>query len=257
VKSQQRQAYLGPTRQLTSQAAEDHMTRALPRRTGLLVTPLVAALGLAVGVLVLGPVAPAGAAVATVARPAAAVVAPAATVLPTLRYGSRGTYVRYVQPLVGVPATGFYGTRTVAAVKKFQTAHKLKATGVVAAATWIWLKRVAAYRAHVASRGTTTTGDPTMTSAARASRTARNAVSLAVWKTSPHGHMIVARESGGRCTAVSASGLYRGKWQMGSSFWSSFGGKAFASTPDRATCAEQDLVAYRGWLASWWGPWGG
>ena len=74
---------------------------------------------------------------------------------------------------------------------------------------------------------------------------------------SSHARMIVRRESGGSCTAVSPSGLYRGKWQMGSSFWRSFGGLQYASTPDRASCAEQDQVAYRGWLAAWWQPWGG
>jgi hypothetical protein len=96
-----------------------------------------------------------------------------------------------------------------------------------------------------------------MTSAARSSRNAREAVGFSAWLNSSHARMIVRRESGGSCTAVSPSGLYRGKWQMGSSFWRSFGGLQYASTPDRASCAEQDQVAYRGWLAAWWQPWGG
>ena len=50
---------------------------------------------------------------------------------------------------------------------------------------------------------------------------------------------------------------YRGKWQMGASFWAAYGGKAYASRADLATCAEQDRVAYRGWVAAWWNPWGG
>jgi hypothetical protein len=100
-------------------------------------------------------------------------------------------------------------------------------------------------------------GDPTMTAAARGSRAARQAVPFAVWRSSAHARMIVARESGGSCTAVSRSGAYRGTWQMGAPFWRSFGGLAFAPTPDQATCGEQDYVAYRGWIASWWSPWGG
>jgi hypothetical protein len=96
-----------------------------------------------------------------------------------------------------------------------------------------------------------------MSSLARRSKSARRAVALEVWKASPHGKRIAHRESGGRCNAVSRGGTYRGKWQMDSNFWRSYGGRAFASTPDRATCAQQDLVAYRGWITSWWRPWGG
>jgi hypothetical protein len=55
--------------------------------------------------------------------------------------------------------------------------------------------------------------------------------------------------------AVSLTGKYRGKWQMDASFWRTYGGLSFAETPERATEVEQDLVAYRGYLARGWEPW--
>ncbi|HYN75388.1 MAG TPA: transglycosylase family protein [Candidatus Limnocylindria bacterium] len=99
--------------------------------------------------------------------------------------------------------------------------------------------------------------DRTVTTKARTSASYRRTIARAEFVASAKAKYVVKRESGGNCRAVSSSGAYRGKWQMGSSFWAGYGGKAFASRPDLATCAEQDIVAYRGWLASWWHPWGG
>lgn len=99
--------------------------------------------------------------------------------------------------------------------------------------------------------------DLTMTSAARSSRAARERVSLADWRASDHARMIVWRESNGRCDVVSSNGLWRGCWQMTMTLWRANGGLQYASSPDRASCAEQDRVAYRVWLSAWWGPWGG
>jgi peptidoglycan hydrolase-like protein with peptidoglycan-binding domain len=226
------------------------MAFVMPLRV-LALASVTAALGLAL----LGPASPASA-----AAPAAVATA-TATPLPTLRYGSTGAYVRWMQPLVGVPANGVYDSVTVAAVKRFQVHYKLPVTGVVTTPTWDWLRKVAvalkARAAAVASRGGTTGTDPTMTTAARTSRAARTAVLFAVWQTSAHGRMIVRRESGGSCTVKSPGGAYRGKWQMGAPFWKSYGGLVYAPTPDLATCLEQDKVAYKGWLAAWWTPWGG
>ena len=213
-----------------------------------------------------------------------------------LRGGVKGAKVRWVQRILGVPQTGYFGTATRDAVVRFQEALGAdKGTGVVGPVTRRQLQefgeqqaakaartaaaarkaaaaaeaaRKAAARkaaAEAATRDTTrpsaapapSNGDPTMTAAARGSRAARQAVPFAVWRSSAHARMIVARESGGSCTAVSRSGAYRGTWQMGAPFWRSFGGLAFAPTPDQATCGEQDYVAYRGWIASWWSPWGG
>ena len=216
-----------------------------------------------------------------------------------IKGGDNGARVRWIQRILGVPQTGFFGPATRDAVIAFQasmgtspgtgmvgpvTERQLQAYGeakakaaakkaaaarkaAAAEAARTAAARKAAARqaaAQQATRSTTRTspapstgGDPTMTAAARGSRAAREAVPFAVWRSSAHARMIVARESGGSCTAVSRSGAYRGAWQMGAPFWRSFGGLAFAPTPDKATCGEQDYVAYRGWLASWWSPWGG
>lgn len=224
----------------------------------------------------------------------AAATAPArATSIKGLRGGDSGPAVRRVQRILGVPVTGFFGPLTRNAVIRFQEALGAKGTGVVGPVTSRRLqefgeqqarkavraaaraaaaaKKAAAARAAAAAEatrdaprsaptpptGSSSSGDPTMTAAARGSRSARQAVPFAVWRSSAHARLVVARESGGRCTAVNPNGLYRGTWQMGPPFWRSFGGLAYASTPDRATCGEQDIVAYRGWIASWWSPWGG
>lgn len=50
-------------------------------------------------------------------------------------------------------------------------------------------------------------------------------------------------------------GKYSGKWQMDSDFWSTYGGRQFASTPADASESEQDIVAYKGYLARGWQPW--
>ncbi len=225
----------------------------------------------------------------------ASVAAPARASIKGLRGGDSGPAVRRVQRILGVPVTGFFGPVTRNAVIAFQKALGAKGTGVVGPVTSRQLQvfgeaqarkavraaaraaaakkaaAAAAARAAAAAEatrdtprpapppptGSSSSGDPTMTAAARGSRSARQAVPFAVWRSSAHARMIVARESGGRCTAVNPNGLYRGTWQMGSPFWRSYGGLAYAPTPDRATCGEQDIVAYRGWIASWWRPWGG
>jgi peptidoglycan hydrolase-like protein with peptidoglycan-binding domain len=188
----------------------------------------------------------------------ATVIGPS-TALPTLlKKGSTGPYVKYVQRVLGVKRTGFYGPRTKAAVKQFQAASDLRATGRVGPKTWAALQRKA--KADGASRGVTgsaPSADPTMTSTMRKSQKARAGLAFEVWLTSAHGKAITRRESGGRCTAVSPSGAYRGKWQMGSWFWSNYGGTKYAPTPDRASCLEQDRIAYKGWVDTWWNPWGG
>lgn len=53
-----------------------------------------------------------------------------------VRPGARGPVVKAVQKALGVSTTGTYGSATKAAVKKFQTAHDLKASGNVNTATW-------------------------------------------------------------------------------------------------------------------------
>jgi hypothetical protein len=231
-------------------AGHRHSLRAL---TG--VGVLTAALGV-------GLLAPVAASAAPTSARAAAVAAPTVVrtaAVPTLRVGSTGARVVWVQRVLGVKPTGYFGKRTRAAVVRFQRSRHLAVTGKVNAKTWLALKRLVAARAaaRLKARATVPTTDRTMTAAARASRAARTAVPLSVWVSSPHARLIVRRESSGRCTAVSRGGTYRGKWQMNAGFWRSYGGATFAATADKATCAQQDLVAYHGWLAVWWRPWGG
>ena len=170
-----------------------------------------------------------------------------------LRGGHNGARVRWVQRILGVPSTGFFGPATRDAVIAFQGAlGASQGTGIVGPITSRQLqsfgeqqaakgarKAAAAKKAAAAeaarqaaarkaaaeeasrdvSRPTAapapSSGDPTMTAVARGSRAARQAVPFAVWRNSAHARMIVSRESGGSCTAVSPSGAYRGTWQMG------------------------------------------
>ena len=55
---------------------------------------------------------------------------------PTLRYGSRGSVVRYLQYRLGIKFDGKFGPATDAAVRQYQTAHGLATDGVVGPATW-------------------------------------------------------------------------------------------------------------------------
>ena len=212
---------------------------------------LVGALSLGLA-LVAAPSAPA---VSTAPVAAVALVPTALPAALPLTYGEQNIHVKRVQRILGVKRTGYYGTLTRAAVKRFQRSVPLRVTGNVNARTWRALLRLEAQQ--LAARSSESTTDPTMTTAARGSRSARELVSFASWQASPHGRMIVQRESGGSCTITSPSGAYRGKWQMSSLFWKTYGGLTYASSADRATCLQQDRVAYRGWLASWWDPWGG
>ncbi len=71
-------------------------------------------------------------------RPAAAPTPEqAATKQPSLRPGSRGPAVVFVQQKLGIaPATGYYGSMTRAAVTRVQEVNSIKATGTVGPATW-------------------------------------------------------------------------------------------------------------------------
>jgi peptidoglycan hydrolase-like protein with peptidoglycan-binding domain len=68
---------------------------------------------------------------------AAAATAPTASAAAVMaRAGSRGWAVVVVQRVVGTAADGIYGAQTAAAVKVWQRAHQLPATGVVDSTTW-------------------------------------------------------------------------------------------------------------------------
>ena len=191
-----------------------------------------AALSTALGLSVLAPT---GASAAPATGTTVAV-----TALPTLRVGSAGALVADVQRILAVRRSGVFDRATAAAVRRLQAWKRVSpANGVVSGATWTLLK------------------DPTLSPAMRASRAARARLPLAAWQASVHGRGIVYRESKGSCTIMSRTGAWRGKWQMTLSLWRANGGLAFAAAPERASCLNQDVVAYRVWVRSGWRPWGG
>jgi murein DD-endopeptidase MepM/ murein hydrolase activator NlpD len=78
----------------------------------------------------------------TVANPKEAPVVKPETVVaaapakPSLKVGSKGADVKYVQKKLGLTADGAFGPKTQAAVKSFQTKNGLEATGIVGPKTW-------------------------------------------------------------------------------------------------------------------------
>ena len=75
------------------------------------------------------------------------------------------------------------------------------------------------------------------------------------WAQSSKARDVIDCESSNNPGAISATGKYRGLWQMDADFWRSYGGLDLASTPDRASRAEQNYVAYRGYVSRGWNPW--
>lgn len=71
--------------------------------------------------------------------------------LPVLRIGSQGDLVRRVQERLSIHGyvlgaiDGAFGTKTEAAVKRFQVDHYLKADGVIAQQTWMELSYLYPY----------------------------------------------------------------------------------------------------------------
>ncbi len=87
------------------------------------------------------------------------------------------------------------------------------------------------------------------------SKEERKKISFEVWVKSPTAKYLKRIESTNNCKAVGHKGKYLGTWQVNAGFWKTYGGKKYASKANKATCHEQDLVAYRGWLARGWSPW--
>jgi hypothetical protein len=87
------------------------------------------------------------------------------------------------------------------------------------------------------------------------SKSERKKISFKVWVKSPTAKFLKKKESNNNCKATGGNGKYRGTWQMNAGFWKKYEGKKYASKPDKATCHEQDLVAYKGWLDRGWSPW--
>jgi len=104
---------------------------------------------------------------------------------------------------------------------------------------------------------TVTAPAPTPSRASRSRTASQGAPSgFAEWMQSPTRKRIIWRESHGICDITNPTGKYQGRYQMDDNFWRAYGGLKYAPNPHQATCHEQDLVAYRGWLARGWQPWG-
>lgn len=170
------------------------------------------------------------------------------------------------------PANGRYGPQTIKAVSEFYSSLGNRSDGTsIGPAGYGAILDSASGVKHSKKKTSTSKktkktkaatrsrfremGDPTLNNGARKSRNAREAVAFEEWKAAPFTKFIAIRESNRRCKAVNRSGKYRGRWQMDKNFWSSYGGRKYAKRPERASCAEQDLVAYRGWIARGWQPW--
>lgn len=83
----------------------------------------------------------------------------------------------------------------------------------------------------------------------------RKKISFEVWVNSPTAKHVKEAESHSNCRSTGNKGMYQGTWQVTAGFWKSYGGLKYASKASKATCNQQDLVAYKGWIARGWSPW--
>lgn len=133
-----------------------------------------------------------------------------------LTTGSEGPEVSAVEEALGVPADGYFDEQLYRAVRDFQTENGLLIDGIVGPETSGALGLAAPAPAPSApSSGGSASGNATLDSIAQC-------------------------ESGGDPTAVSADGLYRGKYQFSQETWEAMGG---TGDPAAAPEATQDEIA--------------
>jgi peptidoglycan hydrolase-like protein with peptidoglycan-binding domain len=141
--------------------------------------------------------------------------------------------VAQIQGALGIPADGVMGPQTRRALKHFQRTHGLKADGKAGPATLTALGLgVTQQNRTVASATPTPTPAPADATAALAK--------------------IAQCESGGDPTAVSADGVYRGKYQFTRATWRDMGGSGDPAAADEAT---QDAMAAKLYAARGTAPW--
>jgi hypothetical protein len=87
------------------------------------------------------------------------------------------------------------------------------------------------------------------------SKAERQKITFEQWVNSPTAKYVKKVESHGNCKSTGGKGKYQGTWQVNAGFWKTYGGKKYATKASKASCREQDLVAYKGWLARGWSPW--
>jgi hypothetical protein len=83
----------------------------------------------------------------------------------------------------------------------------------------------------------------------------RAKISFETWVNSPTAIYLKRVESRNNCKSTGGKGKYQGTWQVNAGFWKTYGGLKYAKKASKASCYEQDLVAYKGWLARGWSPW--
>lgn len=178
-----------------------------------------------------------GATPASADDPSAAVggAATAATEV-TLRKGDRGRAVRRLQRKLGVSADGVFGPQTDRAVRRFQRRNGLVADGIVGPLTRaeLGLARFSSADVRHPAKKQSSGGD----SKVKLPRVLRE---------------IAECESGGDPRAVSANGLYRGKFQFSRETWKAVGGRG--DDPAKASEAHQDRMALRLYRRSGVAPW--
>ena len=87
------------------------------------------------------------------------------------------------------------------------------------------------------------------------SKADRKKIDFETWVKSPTAIYLKRVESRNNCKSTGSKGKYQGTWQVNAGFWKTYGGLKYAKKASKASCNEQDLVAYQGWLARGWSPW--
>jgi peptidoglycan hydrolase-like protein with peptidoglycan-binding domain len=163
----------------------------------------------------------------------------------TLSLGSTGAAVKDLQRKLRVsPTTGYYGTETKRAVKRYQASHGLTADGIAGPAT---LSRLGVrVRSSSYATGGAAPSSGTAPGGGSASSGGSNVKLPAALK------RIAQCESGGNPQAVSRSGRYRGKYQFDQATWEAAGG---TGDPAAAPESTQDRVALKLYRQRGTAPW--
>jgi peptidoglycan hydrolase-like protein with peptidoglycan-binding domain len=133
-----------------------------------------------------------------------------------------------------VSVTGYYGSQTKAAVKRFQRANGLTVDGVAGPATLRALGIRATAASYSNGGASPSSGDSSSSSIP------------------PALERIAQCESGGNPRAISRSGRYRGKYQFDRATWKRSGG---AGDPAAAPESVQDRIALKLYRARGTEPW--
>jgi hypothetical protein len=159
----------------------------------------------------------------------------------SLSLGSTGTAVKQLQRKLGVkPVSGYFGTVTRRAVKRFQAHHGLTADGVAGPST------LSALGIRVRKSSYATGGSAPSSSGGGKGGGGSHVKLPAVLK------RIAQCESGGNPRAISRTGRYRGKFQFDQPTWEAAGG---IGDPAAAPESTQDRIALALYRKRGTAPW--